>query len=230
MAQLVSIKLPNGNELIPSDWTSAEPLWSTVEVGAGSFPVLTAFSYSEGGTVPGSVGPRVASLVDTNLQGEGNCLPSNEQLVVYNLGIEIFKDGPSLDPSLFPDPENPDVPLTDMLRLQRDLLVYFRIAAVKSYTHSPLSYWPAGTGVNYVNSGSIARPTSGTSGTVVGNNGGTSPADMRVFASPLYVAGGESLSVDIKAGPGMVQGLNLAPNSRMRLRVFADGYRKRPVA
>lgn len=230
MAQLVSIKLPNGNELIPSDWTSAEPLWSTVEVGAGSFPVLTAFSYSEGGTVPGSVGPRVASLVDTNLQGEGNVLPSNEELIVYNLGIEVYKDGVELDPNLFPDPENPDVPLPDMLRMQRDLLVYFRIAAVKSYTHSPLSYWPAGTGVNYINSGSVSRATGGVSGTAVGNNGGTSPSDMRVFASPLYVAGGESLSVDIKAGPGQVNGLNLAPLARMRLRIYADGYRKRPVA
>jgi hypothetical protein len=230
MAQLVNIKLPDGRVLRPDDWTSAEPLYSTVEVGAGSFPVLTAFSYSYGGTVPGSVGPRKALLSDTNLQGEGNRLPENEALICFNLSIEVFQDGDADDANEFPQPENPEVALPDMLRLQRDLLVFFRIAYVKNYTHSPLGYWPAGTGVNYVNSGSLSRATQGTSGTVVANNGGTSPADMRVLASPLYVGGGESLSVDIKAGPGQVNGLNLADDARMRLRIFADGYRKRPVA
>lgn len=230
MAQLIAVKLPDGRVLQPSDWTTSEPLYSTVEVAAGSFPVLSAFSYSYGATVPGSVGPREALISDTNLQGEGNRLPENEELVVYNLSIEVFKDGAEDDTTLFPDPENPEVPLPDMLRLQRDLLVFFRIAYVKEYTHSPLSYWPAGTGVNYTNSGSISRATGGVSGTAVANNGGVSPADMRTLASPLYVAGGESLSVDIKAGPGQVNNLNLAADARMRLRIFLDGYRRRPVA
>lgn len=230
MAQLISVKLPDGRVLEPSDWTTSEPLYSTVEVGAGSFPVLTAFSYSYGGTVPGSVGPREALISDTNLQGEGNRLPENEEIIVYNLSIEVFKQGVEGNLGAFPDPENPEVPLPDMLRLQRDLLVKFRIAYVKSYTHSPLGYWPAGTGIQYVNSGSVSRATNGASGTAVANNGGTSPADMRTLASPLYVAGGESISVDITAGPGQVNGLNLAAAARMRLRIFLDGYRRRPVA
>ena len=230
MAQLISIKLPDVRMYTPGDCTSAEPLYSTVEVGAGSFPVITAFSYSYGGTVPGSFGPREALLSDTNLQGEGNVLPQNEELIVYNLAIEVFKTGDALDPDLFPDPENPEVPLTDMLRLQRDLLIFLRIAAVKNYTHSPLSYWPAGTGVAYMNSGSLSRATGATSGTAVANNGGVHPQDQRLLASPLYIGGGESFAVDVKAGPGQVTGLNLAPEARMRLRIFADGYRRRPVA
>ncbi len=230
MAQLIKIKLPDGREYTPGDWTNAEPLYSTVEVGAGSFPVLTAFSYSAGGTVPGSVGPRQAFITDTNLQGEGNRLPENEELICFNIAVEVFKLGLALDQNVWPDPENPEVPLPDMLRLQRDLLLYFRIAAVKNYTHTPISYWPAGTGIQYVNSGSISRQTGGVSGTVVANNGGVSPADGRTLASPLYVAGGESLAVDIKAGPGQVVGLNLAATARMRLRIYTDGYRRRPVA
>jgi hypothetical protein len=230
MAQLISVKLPDGRVYNPSDWTTAEPLYSTVEVGAGPFPVLTAFSYSHGGTVPGSAGPREALLSDTNLEGEGNRLPENEELICYNLSVEVFKDGVESDTTLFPDPENPEVPLTDMLRLQRDLLVIFKIAFVKEYTRAPLSYFPAGTGVNYATSGGLSRATAGASGTARANNGGTSPADMRVFASPLYVAGGESLSVDIKAGPGQVNNLNLDTTARMRLRIFLDGYRRRPVA
>jgi len=230
MAQLISVKLPDGRVYQPSDWTTSEPLYSTVDVGAGSFPVLTAFSYSRGGTVPGSVGPREALLTDTNLEGEGNRLPENEELIVYNLSIEVFKDGDEENADEFPDPENPEVPLPDMLRLQRDLLVVFKIAFVKEYTRAPLSYFPAGTGVSYTTSGSVSRNTAGASGTARANNGGTSPADMRVFASPLYVAGGESISVDIKAGPGQVDNLNLATNARDRLRIYLDGYRRRPVA
>lgn len=230
MAQLVSVKLPDGREYRPGDWTTAEPLYSTVEVGANAFPLLTAFSYSFGGTVPGSVGPREALISDTNLEGEGNRLPENEELIVYNLSVEVFKDGVESDPTLFPDPENPEVPLPDMLRLQRDLLVIFRIANVKEYTRAPLGYFPAGTGVCYTTSGSVSRSTAGASGTARANNGGTSPADMRRMATPLHVAGGETLSVDIKAGPGQVQNLNLAAAARMRLRIYLDGYRRRPVA
>lgn len=230
MAQLVSVKLPDGREYRPGDWTTAEPLYSTVEVGPNAFPVLTAFSYSFGGTVPGSVGPREALITDTNLEGEGNRLPENEELIVYNLSVEVFKDGVEDDPTLFPDPENPEVPLPDMLRLQRDLLVIFRIANVKEYTRAPLGYFPAGTGVSYLTSGSVSRATAGASGTARANNGGTSPMDMRRLATPLHVAGGETLSVDIKAGPGSVQNLNLAAAARMRLRIYLDGYRRRPVA
>ena len=36
MAQLWKVRLPNGNVLTPGDWTTAEPLYSTVEVQAGA--------------------------------------------------------------------------------------------------------------------------------------------------------------------------------------------------
>lgn len=232
MAQLVKIRLPDGRELIPGDWTSAEPLYSTVEIGTGAFPVLTAFSYSFGAPVPGSVNQRVSTIADTNLEGEGNRLPENEELIVYNISTEVFKDGAATvaGNNQFPDPENPEVDLPNMLRLQRDVLMIFRIAAVKEYTRAPVSYFPAGTGVEYVNSGSVSRAAGGVTGTVVGNNGATSPSGVRTLASPLYVAGGESMSVDVKAGPGQVNGLTLDTDARLRLRIYLDGYRRRPVA
>ena len=40
----------------------------------------------------------------------------------------------------------------------------------------------------------------------------------------------ESMAVDVRSGPGIVTNLNLAADSRMRLRIFLDGYRRRPVA
>ena len=231
MAQVWKVRLPDGRVVTPGEWTTAEPLYSTVEIGPGAFPLLTAYSYGRGGTVPGSVGPRQSTLIDTNLEGEGNRLPENEEIVVYNLGVELFKRGPAASVARFPDADNPHVPLTDMLRMQRDVLVDFRIAAVKDYTHSPLSYWPAGTGVNFLISGGRSQVSGAApNGEVIGNNGSPSVEGRRELASPLYVAGGESLAVDLRAGPGQVDNLNLAVGSRIILRVFLDGYRRRPVA
>lgn len=231
MAQVWKVRLGDGSVLTPGEWTTAEPLYSTVEIGTGAFAVLTAFSYGRGGTVPGSVGPRQSTLRDTNLEGEGNRLPENEEIIVENLGVEIFKTGAAADTTRFPDADNPHVPLTDMLRLQRDVIVQFKIAAVKDYTHSPLSYWPAGTGLLSLYSGGRSQVSGvAANGEVVANNGSVSVQGRRVFASPLYVAGGETLAVDFSTGPGQVDNLNLVAGARMFMRTYLDGYRRRPVA
>lgn len=236
MAQLWKVRLPNGNILTPGDWTASEPLWSTVEVAAGPFPLLSAFSYSRGGTVPGSPGPRDAILTDTNLQGEGNRLPENEELIVFNLQISVFKIGEAASVDQFPDADQPGVPLPDMLRLQRDLLTEFRIASVKDYTQSPIGYFAAGMGVTVGYSGGRSKVSGGApTGEVVAYNGSPSRYDVRQFASPMYVAGGEGFKVDFRPARGEILNLNLVPateggQSRMRLRVYLDGYRRRPVA
>jgi hypothetical protein len=177
------------------------------------------------------VGPRQSTLIDTNLEGEGNKLPENEELVVHNLGIELFKQGAADTVDTFPDADNPHVPLPDMLRIQRDMVVRFRIAAVKNYTQSPLSYWPPGTGVASLYSGGRSFVSgAAANGEVPANNGCPSVEGRRQLASPLYVAAGETLAIDFRAGPGQVDNLNLAAASRVRLRVYLDGYRRRPVA
>lgn len=233
MAQIWKVRLPDGRVLTPGDWTSAVPLFSTIELGSAAFTVQSAFSYGVGADVPGSFGPRQSNDADTNLQGEGARLPENEELIVYNLAIEVFKIGtanPSTGADSIPATDAPDVEALNMLRLQRDLLVKFIIAAVKEYTHAPMGYFPASTGVQFYTSAAVSVVSAGTAGWVAGNNGGTDVQDIRTFASPLYVAGGETLKVDITAGPGSVQQLDLSTNSRMRLRVYLDGYRRRPVA
>lgn len=229
MAQLWKIRLPNGKTLTPGDWTSAEDLYSTVEIGTGSFPVLTAFSYGRGASVPGSVAQRQSTLADTNLEGEGNRIPENEELIAYSLAIEVFMIGAEdAQADAIAPADAPDVSLMNMLRLQRDILVITRIAAVKEYTRQPLGVFAAGTGVQQYNSAAINAVTGDPY--VAGNNGGVSVSDSRQMASPLYVAGGEGLAVDVKPGPGSVTGLNLTDVSRMRLRLFFEGYRRRPVA
>ena len=231
MAQIWKVRLPSGDVVTPGEWTTAEPLYSTIEIGAGSFPVLTAYSYGRGGTVPGSVGPRQSTLIDTNLNGEGNRLPENEELVVYTIGVSIFKTGVSASVARFPDADNPHVPLDDMLRLQRDVIMRFRIAAVKNYTDSTISYWPGGMGVASMYSGGRSFVSgAAANGEVVAVNGSPSVDGRRELASPLYVAGGESFGVEFRPGPGQVNNLNLAAAARYRLRVYMDGYRRRPVA
>lgn len=230
MAQLWKVRMPNGQTLVPGDWTAAEPLFSTVELGPGSFPVLTAFSYGIGGEVPGSPTTRSSTIADTNLQGEGARLPEDEELVAYNLAIEVFQIGDAAGTDAIPATDAPDVSLMNMLRLQRDVLVVTRIAYVKEYTRQPMEWFPASTGVRQSNSGARSQNSSGTAGYVASNNGGDGVEYARQFASPLYIAGGESLAVDLKPGPGTVTGLDLEATSRMRMRVYFEGYRKRPVA
>lgn len=231
MAQVWKVRLPNGNVITPGDWTAAEPLYSTVEIGVGGFQERIAFSYGRGGTVPGSVGPRQSTLIDTNLQGQGNLLPENEELVIYTVGVEVFKTGAAAAVARFPDADNPHVPLTDLLRLQRDLVVFLKIANVKNYTSFPLSYFPPGTGMMSVYSGGRSFVSGGAAnGEVVANNGDPSVDGTRELASPLNVAGGETFGVSFRPGPGLVTNLNLAANSRVVLRTYLDGFRRRPVA
>lgn len=233
MAQIWKVRLPNGNVVTPGDWTAAEPLYSTIEVGAAGFQERVAFSYGRGATVPGSVGPRQSTLIDTNLQGQGNQLPENEELVVYMIGIELFKQGAADSVDRFPDADNPHVPLPDMLRMQRDMVIRLKIANVKFYTNAPLSYFPSGTGVQSMYSGGRSFVSgAAANGEVPANNGNPSTEGTRELASPLQVAGGETFGVSFRPSSptGDIQNLNLAANSRIRCRVYLDGFRRRPVA
>jgi len=229
MAQVTKIRLPDGRTLQPGDWTSAEPLYSTIEIASGPYTTLQAFSYGLGGDVPGSVGPRKSNLADTNLQGQGAVLPENEELIVYSLMIEAFTVNDEGVENLIPTPSLPEVSLLNMLRLQRDLVVVMRIASIKEYTRAPLAWFPASTGVKPTYSG---LGGGNVTGTVVANNGSSSVGGKRLFASPIYVESGEALVVDFLAPTGSIQdlGLPLGSDGRIRLRTFLDGYRRRPVA
>jgi hypothetical protein len=228
MAHLYKVRLDDGRVLSPGEWSSAKPLYSTVEFATGSVPVLTAYSYAKGGVVPGSASQRQATYNDTNLDGEGGRLPEYEEIIAYSLSIELFTVGAEAADAL-PPCDAPDVSALNMARMQRDVLIITRIASVKEYTRQPLGWFPAGSGAQQWNSGarSDAAPTTGY---LAGNNGGPNPCDMRQLASPLYIAGGETFGVDFKPAPGEVTDLALAAGARIRCRVFFEGYRRLPVA
>lgn len=240
MGQIWKLRTPDGNVVTPGDWTGAEPLFSTVEFNEGAIPRLTAFSYGKGApAVPGSIGPRQADEADTNLEGEGGRLPENEELICYNIAIEVFAiGGPGDDPAdIWPQSDPPEVSLLNMLRLQRDMVVSFRIAAVdKVYIKAPLSYFPASMGVYGWNNGARTELSAGQEGFVSASNGSVNADDIRILATPLRVKGGETFGVDFQAGPGSIGGLNVnrqvgaTTAGRLRCRTYLDGYRRRPVA
>lgn len=232
MAQLWKVRLPDGRVLTPGDWTAAEPLYSVVEVAAGSIQTLQAFSYGIGGVVPGSINQRASFITDTNLEGEGGKIPENEELVAYNLHVECFQIGTisTEDASGMPVSDPPEVSLADMLRLQRDLVIVTRIAAIKRYTQAPMGYFPAGMGVHRYTSGARNSGALVAQGAVTSTNGGVNVRDSRTFASPLYAGAGDVFGVDVIPAPGEVTNLSLVSTSRIRLRLFFEGYRRRPVA
>jgi hypothetical protein len=229
MAQIVKIRLPDGRTLVPSDWTSAEPLYSTVEVKAGAYTTLSAFAYGIGGEVPGSVGNRRSQITDTNLEGEGARIPANEELIIYSIMIEALQIGATnaTVAGLTPNPTAPLVSLDNMLRLQRDMIVVTSLANVKEYTSHPMGWYPAGMGATLTNAGALNATCEGF---VAATNGSASVDGKRLIASPLYVNGGESLRVDFVAPKGEIEGLDESADGRVRLRTYLDGFRRRPVA
>jgi len=232
MSQLLKVRLPDGRTVTPADWTTAEPLWSTVELSVGSIVTFEAFTYGIGGVVPGSANNRQASLLDTNLQGEGGRLPENEAMIIQAIAVEMYVVPPP--GTVFVTSEgnvaSPDMSLLNMLRVQRDLVGILSIASVKEYVKAPVSFYAAGSGAESGTATGFGGDAA--AGYVAANNGSTSVKGRRRLASPLFIQGGEAFRFRFTPPRGTIAGLNLGGDvgSRLRLRTFLHGYHKRPVA
>lgn len=232
MAQINKIRLPNGRVVRPTEWSST-PLYSSVEIASGAITPLQAFSYGVGGSVPGSVGPRNASLGDTNMQGSGAILPENEELLLYTMGVEFFQNAADradfFNGAEVGTPDPPEVSARNLVRVQRDTLLELRIADTKAYMNHPVGFFPAAMGI---------CPTSGAATNEDGaaifgaQNGGPNAYDMRKLATPHQIKPGEALSVTLKFPSGQVTGLAFGADTdaRIRARIYLGGYRRRPVA
>jgi hypothetical protein len=234
MAQIYKVRLPDGRVVRPTEWSST-PLWSTVEVAAGPVNELQAFSYADGGTVPGSVGPRRANSADTNFRGDGAVLQENEELLLYSIQVEVFQTFADLSDYYSGNdawaPIPPEVSATNLGRFDRDTQLVLRIADTKRYVDHPVGFFPAAMGTTQING--AARNTAVVPNAILAaNHGGSNSYDNRRFATPHHVAPGEAFEITLEFPQGQVNGLNfgLDTDARMRVRIYAAGYRRRPVA
>lgn len=241
MAQLNKIRFADGRVERPGDWT-VSPLYSTVDIATGTLATLDAFSYGKGGEIPGSVATagstnlRIATLKDTNMEGQGGILAENEELLIFGLVIELIQRAPTVA-DFFTNQETwaPDPPLvsfTNCLRVQQDTLVKMRIANTKEYLSVPLGWLPAARGVYHVLGSARSEGTSYAEGVVIGNNGGVNEGTHRIFATPHEVLPGEAFVIQFEFPRGSVQNLDFGDDSDARIscRVFTRGLRRRPVA
>lgn len=236
MAQAFLVRLPDGREVRPEDWTSC-PLYSVVEIDDGTLTPLEAFSYGIGGTVPGSVGPRLANIVDTNFQGQGNILPENEELLLYGLCISLFQITAASVTNYFlnTEPWTPDPPhviATNVLRFQEDVLVKLKIANTKEYCSMPAGFFAASCGVFPTLGSARSAGTSWADSELIGTNGNVTEGTGRTFATPHQVAPGEAFSVVFEFPQGQIRNLEFGNDTSARLytRVYTRGVRRRPVA
>lgn len=233
MAHIDKVRLANGDTVRPVDWSST-PYWSTVEIDDGPIETLKAFSYGMGGDVPGSPGPRKSTILDTNMKGDGGVIQEQSELLLHTLQIELIQTRTAGATTLFSNPEfQPDPPFVsapNVKRIQRDTLVELRIANTKSYCEQPLGFFPAGAGVCST-MGAATRAVGPAVAFIVGQNGGGNVYNNRQFATPHHIGAGEAFAVNLKFPFGQVRNLNLGTddNARVRVRIYASGYRARPV-
>lgn len=231
MAQVNQIKIGD-NYFSPADWTSSDSYYSTVEFGTGAQSELVAFSYGEGGYVPGSPTNRSAQPVDTNLPGEGGRLPDNEAALVFAISVDFYYV--PADGVVATDEDNVQSPLLglrNILRIQRDVLGELQIASLqKLYKQAPIGFYAAGMGIDSgMASGAGANPAQGF---VMASNGGASIQAVRKFASPEFIKGAETFGFVFRFPNGQVRNLTLNGNASDRIlaRTWFRGLRKRPVA
>lgn len=228
MSELYTVRTADGRELSPDYWTSSDPLYSTVELGVGSVPILRAFSYGKGAQVPGAPNARKSTWQDTNLTGMGGKMPKEESIIVYSIAIEAFLIGSDDNDS--PRPFNG---LDTILACQRDLIVQFWVAATTKHADSPLAWFPGAGGVSMPVAGQ-AEVIGGNAVYATGplaNNGASSLIGQRRLASPVFIDQGETFDLRFIPAPGEVVGLNLDDStSRVRFRSFLVGLRHGPTS
>lgn len=244
--QIIKVRLPDGRTVSPSDWTSS-PLWSSVEIAAdANLQPLPAFSYGPGGEVPGSVGPRQANEIDTNMQGSGAILAENEELMLFGLQIDLFQMFTSLTDFFTGGeawaPSPPHVSATNCQRVLRSTVVEMRIATTKAYIQMGLGFFPAAQGVAAVLGAALNIEAAGADNApFIGTNGNVSVGSGREFGTPYSVNPGEQFSVTLKfpfggvvepiAGlAGSLLDFGDDTDARILARVYTIGPRRRPVA
>jgi hypothetical protein len=230
--QLTTVRLPSGEQVDPSEWTTT-PLYSTVEFQLGvSLSSLFFFSYGETGVVPispATLPTRPAQAYDTNMQGQGSILPENERVILYSIQIELINLGAPDEATADTTATPPDCSLDQVLFVQRDTLAILHIGSRrKEYCKAPIGYFPGSVGVNRIMQPNAQNEGAAT-GMKVAYNSGINPDDNRDFATPHDIPGGTSFDLELNFPLGGVNSNPSEPGDVIRARAKFYGFRKRPV-
>lgn len=236
MANLFLVRLPDGRMVRPEEWTPG-PLYSRVDVDDGALQPLPAFGYAIGESIPGAVNQTPATLVDTNMLGQGGVLQEQQELLIFGLCIDAYQLTAASVANYFANqeafaPDPPHVSATNMQRLQLDTTVRLKIAATKDYMFELLGFFPAASGV-YPVLGSARSSGSGfVSSVAIGSNGQPTEGTHRRFATPQTVNAGEAFQVLFEFPNGSVRNLDFGDDTSARIMLIIQtrGLRRRPLS
>lgn len=227
------IRLPDGTNLKLDEWVHY-PVFSTIEFAARTKLSLKAFSYTVGQQIPSQGLPkRQADEGDTNqvVRGRTN---ADEALVVYSLTYETFGlSDAATSPAVYPAvaPFAAVAPATsrhNLLSIQRSMLVELFVGANinKPQLRVPMSRIAQSIGPMFHGT-TLATfgLTPALGGTDLGTAGRLSANNQWRLEIPIYIESDRVFNVRFSTPEALAD-----LNQDLRLRVFLDGMKRRPVA
>lgn len=231
------IRLPDGTNLKIDEWIHW-PSFSTIEFAAYSKINLRAFSYIAGQQVPSEgLAKRTADEADTNSTVR-NRTNQDEALVVYAATYELFGlSVAAADPRIAPAGAAvlaagpPGVSRHNVLALQRSVLFELFVGANinKPQARVPLSRIPQSVGP-VVHGTTIAGLSAGPVLTLgardYGTAGRVSSNNQWRWEIPVYIESDRVFYTRISTPEGALADMN----QDIRMRIWLDGMKRRPVA
>jgi len=219
-----NLRLNNGQTIDLDEWLSWA-LYSTVEFAAASRVKLPSFSYTVGQPVPRAGLPkRLADPSDTNMV-IAKKINHDEAFVAFSLTYEPF----ALSNYLVDGSQNlngaeaPAIHATALRLLQEQMMLSFRVGTrqAKPQARAPLARFAQGAGP-------VAAASSGPLGAAwsSGTAGRPSPRHQRRWPMPIFVQSDRKVTVDVETPRGPIANLG----QDVRLRLYLDGIKRRPVA
>lgn len=218
------IRLPDGRTISVSEWIH-DPIFSTVDIGAGDAIKLTAFTYTVGQQIPStpSATPRQANTNDTNQIIQGR-IGHEEAFLAYSMTYEAFATSNAETAGGTILAQAPAVLSQNLRRLERDCFIELLLGAgiTKPQASCPMSWIAQGPGAVAYTSGDA--PAAGTA-ISYGTSGNPSPMSQRNWPLPIGFASDRVMRLKMTSFPGAVTDLS----QDISIRWYIDGLRRRPV-
>lgn len=214
-----AIQLPNGATFTISDWGDY-PLWSRAELLATQAQDAIIFNYVEAQPTPGGGGGAAATKLDTNLE-QASSLPLDHQMVIFSAQIRLDEANNGALGVLTPE----TTAIAGAAKWQSVLantLFEFTVSNTHPFLSGPISEFPSGGGLHFVQAGRIAA---GAADTYVINNGFPSAESARALNLPVHIGPLQTFKGKFSWERGAL------PNSATNfgLTCFLYGPRQRPV-